>query len=130
LHPTSGGGALARRVLAEISRFDLTLCIISTDRLDFSPYSPKERPQLARDGRDDDWRLLAGRSHAAIAPAESSLRLPSDLPHDLRETIESSPNDLGHSGGMPIAPCSFNKNATRPPVAGERQASALDRVSG
>jgi hypothetical protein len=95
------------------------VCIISTDRLDLSPYSPKERRHLTRDGRDDDRRLLAGGRQASITGAEPSLRFPSDLPHDLRETIEASAYGLGHSGGMAIAPRSFDKNATRSPIAGE-----------
>jgi hypothetical protein len=95
---------------------------------------PSDRPQesghLAGNRSHDDGRLLAHGAEAAIASAQTDLRLPGDVAHRLRQPFEPRPQGLADPCGITIGPRPLDQRPTSAPVARQGEALPSDCVAG
>src|SRR5881628_3441926 len=96
---------------------ELSVCSSDSDR-HLSRDRPEEREDLARDGRDNDIRVLPACDHAAVPLAQPHLRLPRDFLNRLRALFDPLLQVSRHLRRIAIGPGRFHQRPTRVTVAG------------
>ena len=74
-------------------------------------------PQFACDRGDHDLFRLTRQDHLSIAPAQPGLRLPGDLAHRLRHSLDRRQFRARDPGGETVAPGGLDQNRARVDIA-------------
>src|ERR1700730_1251199 len=97
---------------------------------DFAIDRPDEACELARDGGDDHGLELSLAGQRPIARVKSMLGLPSDLASRARGGLHPGLLLLSDPRRMSVGPRALDEGASRSPVPGLGDRTALDRVPG
>ncbi len=84
----------------------------------------------AGDRSHDDRRLLARGAEAAIAGAQTDLRLPGDVTHGLGQPFEPGSQGIADSRRIAIGPGGLDQRPPRAPVARQSEALPSDGIAG
>ena len=97
---------------------------------DLPPDSPKKGGHLPSDCRHDDGQLFTRGAEAAIASAQTDLRLPGDVAHGLGQPFEPRSQGLADPRRITIGPGRLDERPPRAPVACQRKTHPSDCIAG